>query len=129
VEDNSGDVGLVHEALAEHRVRSAVTVVSDGEKAMAFLDDVDAGRAMCPDLIILDLNLPRRSGHEVLQRIRSGSLCAEVPVLVLTSSNADKDRQQAAALGATRYIRKPLLLEEFLGLGLVFRQMLESGRE
>ena len=124
VEDNSGDVGLVREALAEYRVDCDIAVVSDGEKAMEFVDDADIGRLGRPDLVILDLNLPRRSGHEVLMRIRSSNVLADVPVIVLTSSNAQRDRQEAAALGATRYVRKPLLLEDFLKLGGLFQEML-----
>ncbi|HET8550189.1 MAG TPA: response regulator [Bryobacteraceae bacterium] len=124
IEDNPGDVGLVREALTEHGVECDLNVISDGEKAVRFFDDVDAAPRRCPDLVILDLNLPRRSGHDVLERVRASTVCGSVPVVVLTSSSAHKDRQEAAALGATRYVRKPLLLEDSIRLGGLFREML-----
>jgi DNA-binding response OmpR family regulator len=124
VEDNAGDAGLVREALAEHDVDCELDLVTDGERAIHLLEEIDAGVAGCPDLIILDLNLPKRSGTDVLQFVRASVRCSKVPVLVLSSSNAQRDRQQAANLGATRYIQKPTQLDEFIALGAVFKSML-----
>jgi DNA-binding response OmpR family regulator len=77
-------------------------------------------------LIILDLNLPRHDGIEILQRLRENATLARVPVVVLTSSDSPRDRLLATQLGAARFIRKPSNLEQFLGLGAVFRELLEQ---
>jgi CheY-like chemotaxis protein len=129
VEDNPGDVRLIREALEQHCVQCDLLVLSDGAKAIAWLDQLDASDARCPALVVLDLNLPRRNGREVLKRIRAGSRCAAMPVVILTSSAAEEDMQETAALGASRYIRKPLDLEEFMKVGSVLKQFLpgESG--
>ena len=126
VEDNFGDVELVIEALEEHDVTCDVVVLSDGERAITFLDEVDAGRQSCPDLLILDLNLPRRHGTEVLARLRAGSTCQYVPVVVLTSSDLQKDKDSVTPLNPTRYLRKPLTLVEFLQLGGIFKEVLSG---
>jgi CheY-like chemotaxis protein len=124
VEDNPADVGLVREALEEHQVQCELVVISNGERAIQFIQALDSDGAVCPQLIILDLNLPKKSGREVLKSVRAGVRCAEVPILILTSSDNQKDRIEAASLGASRYIRKPSRLAEFLGLGAVFKEML-----
>jgi CheY-like chemotaxis protein len=124
VEDNAGDVGLVQEALLQHGVACDVVVAVDGERAIEFICDVGDGLELCPDLIILDLNLPRRSGAEVLASIRSRNLCAHVPIVVLTSSDNRKDREQVALYKPSAYIKKPSRLDEFMDLGATFREML-----
>ena len=124
VEDNEGDVGLVREALEEHGVEGELTVIGDGSTAAAFIANLDSQPGRCPDLVILDLNLPRLPGREVLKAIRQSQKCKEVQVVILSSSEARQDKAQTAALGASRYIMKPLRLEEFLGLGAIFRSML-----
>jgi two-component system, chemotaxis family, response regulator Rcp1 len=129
VEDNPADVGLVREALGEHAVDCELHVIHDGEKAIRFIDQVDAGHACCPDLVLLDLNLPKRPGREVLKHLRASVTCGQVLVAVLTSSNALKDREETARLGATRYIQKPSDLDEFIKLGRLFKEMLDSSRE
>ncbi len=83
VEDNSADVDLVREALEEHAVRCELVLTTDGEHAIEFLESVDTGKTRCPDLIILDLNLPKKPGHEVLRRVRTSLKCNHVPVVVL----------------------------------------------
>ena len=87
VEDNAADVGLVREALEEHTVRCGLTVIADGESAINFVDAIDASEQACPDLVILDLKLPRKSGVLVLQHIRASRVCNTVPVVILTSSD------------------------------------------
>jgi CheY-like chemotaxis protein len=124
VEDNPADVGLVREALEEHAVHCELIVIHNGEHAIEFVESLDADRPGCPRLIILDLNLPRRSGRDVLKSVRGSAACAQVPVLILTSSDNRKDRLDAANLGASRYIRKPSRLAEFLALGEIFQEML-----
>jgi CheY-like chemotaxis protein len=124
VEDNPGDVALVREALYEYSIQSELTVLFDGERAFELFDRLDRDRMRCPDLVLLDLKLPKRDGHEVLEHMRASVQCAHVPVVIVTSSNAREDRDKAAKLGATRYIRKPHSLDEFIQLGAVFKEIL-----
>ncbi|HUQ92668.1 MAG TPA: response regulator [Bryobacteraceae bacterium] len=124
IEDNHGDVLLVREALEEHAVKVEMTVLSDGEKAIRFIEDAEAYRAPLPDLIILDLNLPRISGHDVLRRIRASAIAAHVRVMILSSSTMMKDTQQAASHGVSRYIQKPSTLDEFMRIGGVIKALL-----
>jgi chemotaxis family two-component system response regulator Rcp1 len=127
IEDNLADAHLVREALEEHQVEGELLVISDGEKALSFLSSLDAQPAADrPDLIIVDLNLPKRSGFEVLEGLRQSNACRRVPVVVLSSSGAEEDRTRAVRLGISRYIRKPLRLEQFLSLGAVFKAMLDG---
>ena len=129
VEDNSSDVELLQLALAFNGLHCDLTVVSDGAQAIAFVDQVDGGQATCPALVILDVNLPKHSGFEVLERLRRSLVCPRVPVVVLSSSGALKDKEAAAALGADRFISKPSDVDEFMRIGAVMRELLESPRE
>ena len=124
VEDNPADVMLLREAFIEHQVTCEVLVLTDGERAIDHIEAIDSWGADCPDIVILDLNLPKRPGSEVLERLRRSFRCGQAPVVILSSSDAPKDRNEAARLGATRYIRKPSRLDEFLQLGGIFKQML-----
>jgi DNA-binding response OmpR family regulator len=126
VEDNSGDATLLRQSLKEHGVALEVVVLTDGERAMRFMDEVDDGIVPCPALVVLDLNLPRKTGSEVLRRIRRSASCGTVPVAICSSSDADKDKEEAARLGANRYIRKPSNIEEFLHIGAVLKGLLDS---
>jgi DNA-binding response OmpR family regulator len=119
-------VALIRQSLREHGIGLDVVVMSDGEKAVEFLDNLDNGTDPCPALIILDLNLPRTTGREVLQRVRASSRCGKTPVAIFSSSDAAKDREETARLGANRYIRKPSNLDEFLGLGSVLKELLKE---
>ncbi|HKA00981.1 MAG TPA: response regulator [Candidatus Solibacter sp.] len=123
IEDNLPDAVLVREALEEHGVEGELLVIGDGAAAIAY---VETAKDRLPDLVILDLNLPKRSGREVLQAIRQAAAFRDTAVVVLSSSGAHQDRADTLAAGARQYIRKPLRLEEFLDLGAVFRQLLES---
>ena len=124
VEDNPADADLVHEALVEHGVSCELICLNDGEQAFNFVESIEAGEAPRPDLVILDLNLPRKPGARVLERLRQSSVCSHIPVAVLTSSNNQKDRDEAARLGASIYIRKPSRLSELLALGKTFKDMI-----
>lgn len=117
VEDNPGDVELTREALEEARVRNRLHVVSDGEEALAFLhrEGRHAG-APRPDLVLLDLNLPRMGGREVLAAIKRSDDLRRIPVVVLTTSEAEKDVLGAYELHANAYIVKPVDLDQFLGV-------------
>lgn len=111
VEDNRGDVRLMQEAL-DSGVPCRITIVEDGAKAMVWLRAKD--RPHRPDLILLDLNLPRMNGWEVLREIKSDPALRQIPVVVLTSSEADRDVHRAYDLGANSYVRKPVDLDAFL---------------
>jgi DNA-binding response OmpR family regulator len=124
VEDNPGDALLVEEALTEHRVPGKLVVLGDGEKAIQFVEQLEAKTGPYPQLVILDLNLPKRPGTDVLRRIRGSALWIHVPVVMLTSSNARRDRQETAQLGANLYILKPGNLDEFLEIGAVLKNFL-----
>jgi CheY-like chemotaxis protein len=125
VEDSAADAGLIRKALEEHGVEGEITILDDGEKAIEFIRRLDLlPAAECPDLAIIDLNLPRRPGREVLESLRSSERGRQIPVLVLSSSDAERDRADAARLGASRYLRKPTRLEDFLRLGIIFKDAL-----
>jgi len=126
VEDNLADVRLVREALEEHGVQCELVVITDGERAIRFIQSLDAGDTPLPDLAILDLNLPKKSGIDVLRQLRAGGRCSRIPVTVLSSSDHPTDKNEAFRFGASRYLRKPPRLAEFMSLGRVFKEMLEG---
>jgi two-component system, chemotaxis family, response regulator Rcp1 len=115
VEDNPGDVRLTMEGLTESKVRNNLHVVSDGVEAMAFLrrEGQWAG-AVRPDLILLDLNLPRMDGREVLSAVKSDPKLRTIPVVVLTTSRAEQDVLRSYELQANCYITKPVDLGQFI---------------
>lgn len=123
-EDNPGDVYLVREALQSHQVSAELIVYEDGEEMLRFLNQVDAGEEPCPDLVLLDLNLPKRSGEVLLKRIRESPLCTPIPVVIVTSSDSPRDRETSTRLGANSYFRKPPDFEEFLKLGSVIKRVI-----
>ena len=112
VEDNSGDVMLTRAAFQDAKVANNLTVAKDGEQAMSMLRRTGPyGNQPVPDLILLDLNLPRMDGREVLQAIRSDPTLSRIPVIVLTSSYADTDILKSYDLQANGYIVKPVDFE------------------
>ncbi len=113
VEDNPGDARLTREALAQSKVRNNMRHASDGEEALAFLRRQGRfGNAPAPDLILLDLNLPRRDGREVLEEIKSDPQLKHIPVVILTSSQAEEDILRSYRLHANCFITKPVDLEQ-----------------
>ena len=115
VEDDPGDVLMTREAFAEHKLRNRLNVVSDGEEALAYLRQEGVHRdAPRPDLILLDLNLPRRDGREVLAEIKSDPELHQIPVVVLTTSEADEDILRSYELHANAYVTKPVDFEKFI---------------
>jgi CheY-like chemotaxis protein len=114
VEDDPGDLLLIREAFADHKVGNVLFSVSDGVEAMKFVrgegEYADAER---PDLVLLDLNLPRKSGVEVLAEIKSDPALATIPVIVLTTSEAEEDILRSYAMHANAYITKPVDFERF----------------
>lgn len=126
-EDNPGDVFLIRRALAEHNIPHELHVAHDGEEAIEFVAKVgQPGGVPCLDLLLLDLNLPKADGPQVLAELRKHPECAATPVVVVTSSDAAKDRERMAELGISRYFRKPSDLESFMKLGSVVREVLEN---
>ena len=117
VEDNPADVLLIQEAFKEARIGNRISVAADGEEALHFLQrkGTFAG-AVRPDLILLDLHLPKRSGREVLAEIKNNPELAEIPVIILTTSSEDEDIHQAYRLHANCYLTKPVDIDSFLGL-------------
>lgn len=115
VEDNPGDVRLTQEALKEARVRNDLHVVNDGVEAMAFLRKQGVYKNVPrPDMILLDLNLPKKSGHEVLTEIKSDDNLKRIPVVVLTVSKDEEDIVKSYNLYANCFITKPVDLDQFL---------------
>jgi DNA-binding response OmpR family regulator len=112
VEDNDPDVFLVEEALRSHGISPEIQRCRDGEEALQALCQI--GHAGLPDVIILDLNLPKVPGLEILKYVRSLKLLDGIPVLILSSSQSKTDRALATKLGADAYIAKPATLPEFL---------------
>ncbi|MFZ1060197.1 MAG: response regulator [Candidatus Rokuibacteriota bacterium] len=115
VEDNPADVRLMQEALREGKVRNNMSVVPDGVEAMAFLRrEGTYGNAPRPNLILLDLNLPRKNGREVLAEVKADDDLKAIPVVVLTTSAASEDILTSYSLHANCYITKPVDLDQFL---------------
>jgi CheY-like chemotaxis protein len=115
VEDNPGDVGLVREALRESKLLHRLSTAKDGEEALSLLRRQGVHQeAARPDLILLDLNLPRKDGREVLAEIKADPELRRIPVAVLTSSAADEDVARSYDLHANCYVTKPVDFEQFV---------------
>jgi len=125
-EDNLPDAILVREAIRLENLPIELHVASDGQRAIDFIaraeEDSDAP---CPHFLMLDINLPKADGFEVLRRLRHSKRCSKVPVLMISSSDSPADRSQAAELGAG-YFRKPPSYEQYMKLGAVLRQLLKD---
>ncbi|HXS65745.1 MAG TPA: response regulator [Streptosporangiaceae bacterium] len=117
VEDDPGDVLITKEAFEENKVRNQLNVVNDGVKALAYLRrEAEYADALRPDLILLDLNLPKMGGHEVLEQIKSDADLCSIPVVVLTTSDAEEDVLRSYNLHANAYVTKPVDFERFLSV-------------
>jgi CheY-like chemotaxis protein len=115
VEDDPGDVLLTQEAFEHNKVRNKLHVVSDGEQAMAFLRrEGDYNSVPRPDLVLLDLNLPRKDGREVLEEIKDDPELRSIPVVVLTTSEAEEDILRSYRLHANAYVSKPVDFDQFI---------------
>ena len=115
VEDNPGDVRLTREALKDSKVLNKLHVVEDGEAALAFLRQEGAyANAPRPDLILLDLNMPRKDGREVLSIIKADENLKQIPVVILTTSDSEEDILKSYNLNANCYITKPVDFEKFI---------------
>jgi CheY-like chemotaxis protein len=115
VEDNPGDARLTTEALKEAKVRNKLTHLADGVEALAFLRrEGKYANTERPDLILLDLNLPRKDGREVLAEIKADEQLKRIPVVILTTSQAEEDILRAYNLNANCYVTKPVDLDQFI---------------
>ena len=115
VEDDPGDVVLIQEAFEDNKVRNRLHCVSDGVDALRFLRRQDEfADAPRPDLILLDLNLPRKDGREVLEEIKSDEILKRIPVVVLTTSKAEEDVLRSYKLHANAYVTKPVDFDRFI---------------
>ena len=124
-EDNEGDVFLVREALQAHGLEYEIYVAADGLDVERYLERLgQAPDAPLPDVFLLDLNLPKADGYDILNSFRAHPECVHVPVIIITSSDAPKDRHRAELLGATTYFRKPSNLMEFISLGEVVKKVI-----
>lgn len=117
VEDNEGDVVLAREALKEARIRNTITVITDGEKALEYLFCKENFKnSRLPDLILLDMNLPKVNGMEVLVKIKGDEMLKIIPVVMLTTSTSELDVKNAYRNYVNCYINKPINLEEFINV-------------
>jgi CheY-like chemotaxis protein len=124
IEDSKADALLVEEALKENDVVAELRVIRDGEQAINFVEAIERGFEPCPDLVVLDLNLPRKSGHDVLRRMRETETCKNVPVVILSSSAIAGETEESKRLGVLHHIQKPATLGEFMRIGSVLKELL-----
>jgi chemotaxis family two-component system response regulator Rcp1 len=127
VEDNPSDVLLIREALETGKVDAEVRVLNDGEQAIWYFDVAERKATSCPDLVILDINVPKRQGSEILRRIREGGRCSSVPVVVVTTSGSERDHKEMVEMGASGYFRKPSNFTDFMKLGDLVKGLLATG--
>ena len=122
-DDNAADVHLLREALAENGITCELEVFNDGEQIHGYL-----ASAKTVDLFVIDLNLPKITGDEILARIRQDKTLSNVPALVLTSSNSGRDRDRAMQLGATAFVCKPCTLDEYFEIGKMIQELVRPER-
>jgi len=127
IEDNAADVFIIRKAIAAAEPDADLQVVYDGEAATQLLDDLDADEnAACPDIVLLDLNLPKKNGDDVLKHLRASKRCANALVLIVSSSDVPRDQSAVASLGIAGYFKKPFELAEFMELGPLVKALLED---
>jgi CheY-like chemotaxis protein len=129
VEDCAADAFLVRLALEQLPLPHRLTVVNDGTLALALLDHIDGNeQEAVPDLLLLDMHLPKLGGADILRHLRATERCARMPVVVMTSSDADEDHATAEKHAALYYFRKPSTLDEFLRLGDIVSDLLTGSK-
>lgn len=115
VEDSKGDIGLIEEVFEDAKIRNILHIVEDGEEAIAFLrGEGEFSDVPRPDIILLDLNLPKKDGREVLEEVKSDDKLKNIPVVVLTTSKAEEDILRSYNLHANAYITKPVDFDQFI---------------
>lgn len=126
VEDSKTDVFLIRQAIASAQLNADLHFISDGEAATRFFDSIEVdANALCPALVLLDLNLPKKNGDEVLKHLRSMGRCRDTAVLIVSSSDVGSDREAVAGLGVSGYFQKPPDYYEFMKLGELVKRLLE----
>lgn len=129
VEDSKTDVFLIREAIDKCKINADIDVLRDGQAATEYFDAADADeRAPCPDLILLDLNLPKASGDEVLKHLRASRRCQYATVVIVSSSDAPSDRTAVESCAVAAYFKKPSIYAEFMKLGPLVRDLLAASR-
>lgn len=129
VEDSPTDVFVIKEILAGADLKFHVDVVKDGQEALRYLQGCGGqryGTENCPALVLLDLNIPKVSGLEVLAELRAGSMCQSIPVIVVSSSRAEEDHDRAKQLGADAYFEKPSDLQSYTRLARIVELVLRG---
>ena len=126
VEDNRADIFLIQEAIQSAQINVDLQIMYDGEKAIEYFERLEGDPALtCPALMILDINLPKRPGNEVLAHLRRTTRCPDTVVLVVTSSDSERDREEMWKLGVRDYFRKPSDFESFMKLGDIVKDLLK----
>jgi CheY-like chemotaxis protein len=126
-EDSELDAFLVEQALTQHQIPHHLHIVDDGGLALQYLRDMGKNSdTPCLDLMLLDLNLPSAGGPEILNALRKHPTCPGMPVIVVTSSDAARDRAEVAKLGISCYFRKPIDLDSFMELGKIVRDVIAN---
>ncbi|HUB78824.1 MAG TPA: response regulator [Bryobacteraceae bacterium] len=128
VEDNGTDVLVIRQVLQQCGLAGDLRVASDGQDALRYLQDLESTSAAGPELILLDLNVPRIPGIDVLRRLRAGRW-RSTPVIIVTSSHSPEDRMAAEKLGAEAYFQKPNDLEAYLQLAEVIKRIVRGRRK
>jgi CheY-like chemotaxis protein len=127
VEDSKTDLFLIREAIQMAGVDGDLHFANDGQEATKFIADADADPAApCPDLVLLDLNLPKRNGEDVLRSLRQSARCRDVIVVVVSSSDTPKDRTGIDGLGVAAYFKKPSDFSEYMKLGPLVKTLLSA---
>ena len=125
VEDNAADVYLIRTAITEANIHADVQVVRDGEQAIRFIDEVEGELELpCPALVVLDINLPRKQGGDVLKHLRQSRRGAHTLVIAISTSDSQHDRESMMGLGANGYFRKPSEYADFMKLGDMIKDVL-----
>jgi CheY-like chemotaxis protein len=126
VEDNPADVYVIRLVIEGSGLKAAIQVFRDGEAAINFFEAVARDQGTCPDLMLLDLNLPKLPGKEVLEFVRHHPPCQRVPVIVVSSADSLTERLDLLSSGAQGYFHKPSKLDEFMKLGELIRRLLPA---
>jgi len=125
VEDNRADVFLIRESIELAGIDAVIHVARDGDEAVQFFVNADQdSQVPCPALMILDINLPKKPGQSVLKQMQGTMRCGQTPVIVVTSSDSHRDREEMRELGVKEYFRKPSDYDAFMKLGEVVKQWL-----
>ena len=126
IEDNEGDIGLLHEALEEAGLSYELIAFADGADAISYIQSASTEIALAADLVLVDLNLPKVEGLDVVAALRRTPGWQRTPVVVLTSSVSPRDRERVEEYGVAQHIIKPADLDDYLRIGSTIREILES---